>query len=105
MGVLEIGGYSYPVDDFTLAHVHAVVENALPEFPSLDVSLFFSDSDRVEFRIADESEFTVHVREPQALCDQCLADLVSEVLVTGGIRIVGGFRPGRRVHGALSSHR
>ncbi|MEV8214676.1 hypothetical protein [Leifsonia sp. NPDC077715] len=102
MGVLEIGGYGFPVDDFTLAHVHAVLQNALPEFPHLDVSLFFSEDDRVEFRVSDESEFTVSVREPQALCDQCLAGLVSEVLVTGGIRIVSGLRASARPASDLS---
>ena len=98
MGVLAIKEYSYPVDDFTLAHVQAVLENALPEFPYLDVAVFFSESDRVEFRITGDSDYSVYVREPQTLCDQCLADLVSEVLLSGGIRIVGGFRAERRAH-------
>ncbi|WP_410781057.1 hypothetical protein [Leifsonia sp. SIMBA_070] len=98
MGVLEIRDFSYPVDDFTLAHVRAVLENTLPEFPYIDISLFFSGTDRVEFRIRDERDYSIYVREWPALCDQCLGDLVNEVMLSGRLAIVGGFRAGRREH-------
>ena len=98
MGVLEIRDFSYPVDDFTLAHVRAVLQNALPEFPYIDVSLYFSESDRVEFRLTDESDYSIYVKRWPALCQQCLADIVSELLLSGGIAIVGGVAAERRRH-------
>lgn len=98
MGVFAIRGCSYPVDDFTLVHVRAVLENALPEFPYIDVALFFSESDREEFRLTDEGDYSIYVKQSPALCDQCLADIISEVMLSGAIAIVGGFAAGRRRH-------
>jgi hypothetical protein len=91
MGMLEYRDFSYPVDDFTLAHLRAVLENVLPEFPYIDLALFFSSSDRVELRLTADSSYSIYVRNWPSLCDRCLADLLTEVELSGTLSIVGGF--------------
>ena len=98
MGVLEIRDFSYPVDDYTLAHVRVVLENALPAFPYIDIAVFFSGTDRVQFRLKEGTDFSIYIREWPDLCDQCLADLTTEVSLSGSISIISGFRAERREH-------
>lgn len=90
MGVLEYRDFRYPVDDFTLSHLRAVLENELQELPYLDVLLYFSATDRVEFRLTAESDYAIHVRDWPALCDRCLVDLVTEAQLSGTVCLVAG---------------
>jgi hypothetical protein len=92
MGVFEYSDFRYPIDDFTLSHLRAVLDNELLELPYIDVLVYFSATDRVEFRLTAESDYEILVREWTDLCDRCLIDLVTEAQLSGMVCIVGGAR-------------
>jgi hypothetical protein len=88
MGVFEYRQYSYPVDDFTLAHLAVVLERALRKHKYVDVTVHFSARDRVRLRLATESRYEIYVRNPPRLCEDCIADLLDELELSDSLNLV-----------------
>ena len=96
MGVLEYEQYSYPVDDATLAQLHAVLSDALATRPRVDVIIHFAATERVRLPITSSSRCTLYIRQWPDVCDGCVSALTAELEMSGCLNLVAAGAATRR---------